>query len=49
MSRSFRAIFFLGGIALMVAGMNGNRPVMIVGIGMIFLALWGGKRARRGG
>lgn len=44
---AFRAIFFLGGIALFIAGVNNSTPLMIVGIGLIVLTFAGGVFARR--
>jgi hypothetical protein len=36
---SMQSLFVLGGIALIIAGMNGSRPLVFVGLGMIVLAL----------
>jgi hypothetical protein len=35
---SFESLFILTGIALIVVGFNSNRPLVIVGAGLIFLA-----------
>jgi hypothetical protein len=45
----FRAIFFLAGIALIIVGANNSTPIMIVGIGLIVLAVVGGVLTRRKG
>ena len=47
MNRRLRIILFLGGIALLVAGFNGSRPLVITGVALILLTLLGGWRARR--
>ena len=41
------AIFFLGGIALIITGANGSKPLIIVGIAMILLAVLGTLARRR--
>ena len=35
----FEAIFFLAAIALIVVGLNGNTPLIVVGGGIIFLII----------
>ena len=41
MRNAMQAIFVLAGIALMIAGFNGNPPLVFVGAGLIVLALAG--------
>jgi len=43
-----QGLFVLGGIALVIAGLNGSRPLVIVGAGMIVLALAGRVFGRKG-
>lgn len=48
---AMRAIFLLGGIAIFVVGTNGRPPLMVVGAGLVVLALVAGmvSRSRAGG
>jgi hypothetical protein len=41
MRNAMQGLFVLAGIALVIAGLNGSRPLVIVGAGLIFLALIG--------
>lgn len=44
---SMQAVFLLGGIAILITGLNGSRPLVFVGIGMIVLALVGRFMGRK--
>lgn len=41
MRRPLQGIFILGGLALVIAGLNNGRPLVIVGAAMILLAVLG--------
>ncbi len=41
MRRPLQGVFILGGFALVIAGMNGSRPLVIAGAAMILLAVLG--------
>ena len=45
--RPFQALFVLGGLALLIVGLNQNRPLAVVGLGMIVLAVLGHFAGRR--
>ncbi len=45
--RPFQAIFVLGGLALVIVGLNQNRALAIAGLGMIVLAVLGNLAERR--
>jgi hypothetical protein len=44
--RGLQGLFVLAGIALIIAGANGNRPLVIVGSSLIVLALVGRMSGR---
>ncbi len=41
MRNAMQGLFVLAGIALVIVGLNGNRPLVFVGAGLIVLALVG--------
>jgi hypothetical protein len=41
MRNAMQGLFVLAGIALIITGINGSRPLVIVGAGLIVLALLG--------
>ena len=43
-----QGLFVLSGLALVVAGFNGSRPLAIVGAGLIVLAVVGSVLGRNG-
>lgn len=49
MNNAFQGLFVLAGIALIIVGFNGNRPLVFVGAGMIVLALVGRALGRKKG
>lgn len=44
---AMQGLFVLGGIALIIAGSNGNRPLVFAGLGMIVLGVLGRVFLRR--
>ena len=46
-NNAFQGLFVLAGIALIIVGFNGSRPLVIVGVGMIVLALLGRALGRK--
>jgi len=47
MRMAMQGVFVLVGIALVIAGLNGSRPLVVVGVGLIVLALvarWLGRQ-----
>ena len=47
MRNAMQGLFVLAGIALVIAGLNGNRPLAFVGGGLIVLALVGRVMGRK--
>jgi hypothetical protein len=45
--KSLPALFALGGLALVIAGLNGTRSVAVAGLAMIVLAILGQFALRR--
>lgn len=48
MRTAMQGIFVLAGIALIIAGLNGSRPLVIVGAGLIVLAVVGSVLGGKG-
>ena len=46
MRNNIRSLFVLAGIALVIAGLSGPRPLVFVGAGLIVLALVSKKMGR---
>ena len=48
MPTAMQGVFVLAGIALVIVGLNGNRPLVFVGMGLIVLAVVGIVVGRKG-
>jgi hypothetical protein len=52
MGNAMQGVFILAGVALIIAGLNGSRPLVWVGVGLIVLAIVGrmlGRERRKAG